>query len=80
MPTRLFMTYRRLAAAALLLLASGCGETQRVAIAPSTAVPCEALKTVRPTAAEVDALSDATVMDIDANNTAIRSGCGRRPP
>ena len=62
---------------ALPALASGCG-TERLAMAPEVAVPCRALTVVRVTPrAAVDVLSDETVMQIDGNNTAIRSGCGR---
>ena len=71
---------RTLSVAALMALpalASGCGET-RVAMAPEVAVPCRALPVVRVTPrAAIDAMSDQTVMQIDGNNTAIRSGCGR---
>lgn len=62
---------------ALPVLASGCG-TERLAMAPEVAVPCRALVTVRVRPAElIDQLSDETVVGIDGNNTAIRSGCGR---
>lgn len=62
----------------LTLLASGCASEQ-VAIAPETAVPCRALTVVvvRPAAAQ-NALSDRTVVDIEANNAAIEAGCRRR--
>jgi len=47
-------------------------------MAPEVAVPCRALTVVRVTPrAAIDAMSDQTVMQIDGNNTAIRSGCGR---
>lgn len=70
---------RTLSVAALMALpalASGCTET--LTVGPEVAVPCRALTVVRVTPrAAVDVLSDETVMQIDGNNTAIRSGCGR---
>lgn len=62
---------------ALPALVSGCG-VERLAMAPEVAVPCRALVVVRVRPASViDQLSDETVVGIDGNNIAIRSGCGR---
>ena len=70
-------TLRAAVLMALPALASGCG-TERLAMAPEVAVPCRALVVVRVRPVEaIGQLSDETVMAIDGNNTAIRSGCGR---
>lgn len=71
--------FRTLGPAALLLLATGCSAPPAT-IAPETAVPCRDLVIVRPTRAEIAQLSDRTAGDVDANNTAIASGCGRSYP
>ena len=75
-----FPTFKTLATLVPLLLVSSCGE-RPVAIAPDTAVPCEALRyvVVRPSSV-VSVLSDGTALDINTNNRAIRSACPTLAP